>query len=45
MKRWQFWVGVVISVLFMYLALRGLRLGDVWETMQEANYWCFEYNL
>jgi uncharacterized protein (TIRG00374 family) len=39
MKRWQFWVGVVISALFLYLALRGLSLGDFWSAIEQANYW------
>jgi uncharacterized protein (TIRG00374 family) len=39
MKRWQFWVGVLISVVFLYIALRGLKLGDVLQTMRTANYW------
>jgi uncharacterized protein (TIRG00374 family) len=39
MKRWQFWVGVVISALFLYLALRGLSLGDFWSAIEGANYW------
>ncbi len=39
MKRWQFWLGVAISVVFMYLALRGLQLDEVLGTLQGANYW------
>ena len=39
MKRWQFWVGLAISLVFMYLALRGLEFGEFWETLKEANYW------
>ncbi len=39
MKRWQFWLGAAISLLFLYLALRGLHLEDVWGALQEANYW------
>ncbi len=39
MRRWQFWVGVVISLVFLYLALRGLQLGEVWESVQGAAYW------
>ncbi|GAP22099.1 lysylphosphatidylglycerol synthase transmembrane domain-containing protein [Leptolinea tardivitalis] len=39
MKRWQFWLGLVISIVFLYLALRGLHLEQVWGTMQTANYW------
>jgi uncharacterized protein (TIRG00374 family) len=39
LKRWQFWVGVIISAVFLYLALGGLKLRDVWETLRNANYW------
>lgn len=39
MKRWQFWLGVVISILFIWLALRGLRLDQFWNAVQTANYW------
>ena len=37
-KRWQFWLGIAISVVFLYLALKGLRLSDVWNEMQKAKY-------
>jgi len=39
MKKWQFWLGVLISVLFIWLALRGLRLEEFWGAIQKANYW------
>ena len=39
MKKWQFWFGALISVLFIWLALRGLHLGDFWNAIQKANYW------
>jgi uncharacterized protein (TIRG00374 family) len=39
MKKWQFWVGVLISVVFLYFGLRGLKLGDFWKAIQTANYW------
>jgi glycosyltransferase 2 family protein len=39
MKKWQFWLGVVISVVFIWLALRGLRLDQFWGAVQSANYW------
>ncbi|MBN2385793.1 MAG: flippase-like domain-containing protein [Anaerolineales bacterium] len=39
MKRWQLWVGVLISVGFLWLALRGLKLGEFWEAVKTANYW------
>ncbi len=38
MKRWQFWLGVLISAIFIWLALRGLALGQFWEVVQSANY-------
>jgi uncharacterized protein (TIRG00374 family) len=38
MKRWQFWLGLVISGVFLWLALRGLRLQDVWSALQGASY-------
>ncbi len=39
MKRWQFWLGVLISIVFIWLALRGLRLDKFWSAVQSANYW------
>jgi uncharacterized protein (TIRG00374 family) len=39
MKRWQFWIGVVISLVFLYLALRGLKLENLGEAIRNANYW------
>ena len=39
MKRWQFWLGLVISAFFLWLVLRGLSLGEMWEELREANYW------
>ncbi|MGD0708942.1 MAG: lysylphosphatidylglycerol synthase transmembrane domain-containing protein [Anaerolineaceae bacterium] len=39
MKRWQFWVGLLISAVFLYFALRGQNLGDVWKALQTADYW------
>ena len=39
MKKWQFWLGVLISVVFIWLALRGLRLDQFWGAVQSANYW------
>ena len=38
LRRWQFWFGVAISALFLWLALRGLRLADVWQAVREAQY-------
>jgi len=39
LKRWQLWLGIFISAAFLYLALRGLKLRDVWRVLQGANYW------
>jgi uncharacterized protein (TIRG00374 family) len=39
MKRWQFWVGVVISVVLMWWALGKLDLTQAWAAVQSANYW------
>ncbi len=38
-KRWHFWVGVLISAVFIWLALRGLQLQQFWQAVQSANYW------
>ena len=38
MKKWQFWLGVVVSVLFIWLALRGLKLDEFWVAIQNADY-------
>lgn len=38
MKRWQFWLGIVISVVFLYLALRGMELGRAWDAVRQAQY-------
>jgi len=38
MKKWQFWLGVLISILFIWLALRGMRLDEFWDAVKQANY-------
>ncbi len=38
MKRWQFLLGLIVSAFFLWLALRGLHLEDVWQDLQEGNY-------
>lgn len=38
MKRWQFWVGVLISLGFLYSVLKDLELGAFVETLKSANY-------
>jgi uncharacterized protein (TIRG00374 family) len=39
LKRWRFWLGAAISALFVAIALRGLKLEQVWQEVQTANYW------
>ena len=39
MKRWKFWLGIAISVVFMYFALKNLELDTFWQAMKSANYW------
>jgi uncharacterized protein (TIRG00374 family) len=39
MKRWQFWVGVLISILFLWWALRGLKLEDLLAVLPRVNFW------
>ncbi len=38
MKKWQFWLGMLISVLFLYFALRGLNLTKFWDAVKSADY-------
>src|SRR5512143_215699 len=38
MIKWQFWVGLLISVVFIWISLRGLRLEEFWSTVKTANY-------
>lgn len=38
MKRWQFWLGVMISLALLYWALQGLGLEELSEAFQKANY-------
>lgn len=39
MKNWQFWLGVLISVFFVWISLNGLKLGEFWDAVTHANYW------
>jgi len=38
LKRWQFWLGVMISAVFLYFALRGWELDKAWLALRTANY-------
>jgi uncharacterized protein (TIRG00374 family) len=39
LKSWRFWLGAVISALFLIYALKGLDLKQVWLDVRTANYW------
>src|SRR6266498_4391998 len=39
MKKWQFWVGVLISAGFLYWAFSKLAWNEFWNSIQTANYW------
>ena len=38
LKNWKLWLGLLISAIFLWLALRGLHLQAVWATIQHGNY-------
>jgi uncharacterized protein (TIRG00374 family) len=37
-KRWQFWLGIAVSTVFLLWALQGLDLKQVFEYLQRGNY-------
>jgi uncharacterized protein (TIRG00374 family) len=39
MKRWQFWVGVLISAFFLYRVLHDIEFNQLWQDVRAANYW------
>ncbi|MCB0035927.1 MAG: flippase-like domain-containing protein [Anaerolineales bacterium] len=39
MKNWKFWLGILISAVFLWYAVAGLEVGDAWDAIQGANYW------
>jgi uncharacterized protein (TIRG00374 family) len=38
MKRWQFWLGLLISALFLYLVLRKIDYATLWQVLKAAHY-------
>ena len=38
MKRWQFWLGMAVSAVFLLWALQGLDLKQVFTYLQRGNY-------
>ncbi len=39
LRRWKFWLGLGISIMFLTVALRGLDLEHFWYALRGANYW------
>lgn len=39
MKRWQFWLGMAISAVLLWDALRGFHLVEAWDIIRSADYW------
>jgi uncharacterized protein (TIRG00374 family) len=39
MKRWQFWVGVLISAFLLYRVLYKVDFSKLWQDLISANYW------
>ena len=37
-KRWRFWLGIFISALFLFVALRNLHLGEMWQEARSAQF-------
>jgi uncharacterized membrane protein YbhN (UPF0104 family) len=38
MKHWQFWVGILISAVFLYFAVRGMEPSKAWQALETADY-------
>jgi hypothetical protein len=38
-KRWQFWLGLAISAIFLWLVLRDINFTAFWGEIRQANYW------
>ena len=39
LKKWQLWLGLVISAVCLYLVLRRMHLDQVWLALRTARYW------
>lgn len=39
LKSWKFWIGAIISVIFLYVALRGLSLVELYSQLQNIGWW------
>ncbi len=39
MKKWQFWLGVLVSAFFLYFVVGKLDWENFWLSLRTANYW------
>lgn len=39
MKKWIFWLGMLISAILVYFAFRKLNPGEAWDVIKTAKYW------
>jgi len=39
LKRWQLWLGLIISAVCLYVVLRRMELDQVWLALKTARYW------
>lgn len=39
MRSWRAWVGIAISLVFLYFAFRGQDLGEIRQALRETNLW------
>jgi uncharacterized protein (TIRG00374 family) len=38
-KRWLFWLGLIISAVFLYLAFREINFRELWVTLNNIRWW------
>lgn len=38
MRSWRVWLGFLISIIFLFLALRGQDFDRIWESLRDADY-------
>jgi hypothetical protein len=38
-KKWLFWLGLVVSAVFLYFAFREIDYTDLWKTIQSIQFW------
>ena len=38
LRNWRFWLGLLISLFFLYLSLRGVKVREAIDALRSANY-------